>query len=251
MKAKIICVANQKGGVGKSVTATNTAWFLASKKNKVLLIDLDGQRNSSEATGAPTDKDSAYLLFEGECPAPFPTPSGVHALSSSKRMHNADALPLAQSLEAFKSAVAKYSDEYDFIIIDTPPSLGSRLTAALAVATDVVIPIECSRSSIRGLKDLEDTIHAVKVAINSNLKISAVVVNFFRWTTKHKKIFEFIKSHESYKSLVIETPLIQSEYIETYFENGDMIWKKSKEGGQRKAAQNIVSVLQTIIEKII
>lgn len=251
MKAKIICVANQKGGVGKSVTATNTAWFLSSMEKKVLLIDLDGQRNSSEAAGAPTDIDSAYLLFEGRTPTPFTTKSGVHALSSSKKMHNADALPLTQTLEAFKTAIARYSEQYDFIVIDTPPSLGSRLTAALAVATDVVIPIECSRSSIRGLKDLEDTIYAVKATMNSKLKISAVVVNFFRWTNKHKQIFDFIKNHEAYRPLIIDTPLIQSEYIETYFENGSMIWKKSKEGGQRKAAQNIVCVLQTITDKII
>lgn len=247
---KTIAVANQKGGVGKSTLTAHVAWGYASRGFKVLVVDTDGQANGTHALyGASSVVSSTYHLFiDGADVLPVKTTNAnIDIIPADDRLHDVDALPFGNYI-FFVNRVAELAKKYDVVLIDTPPSLGLRLTAALAVATDVVIPLPCSYFSVAGLKQLKKTINAIQNKINSQLKISAYVANLFRNTKKHKGTFELLVN--KYANLVVENPLRYSEYIESAVENGHPVWERAKLGGQRNAAKNMTQVISGIIEKV-
>lgn len=247
---KTIAVANQKGGVGKSTLTAHVAWGYARKGLKVLVIDTDGQANGTHALyGASRIETSTYHLFiEGADVLPVKTTNAnIDIIPADERLHDVDALPFGNYM-FFVNRVAELGKKYDVVLIDTPPSLGLRLTAALCVATDVIIPLPCSYFSVAGLKQLEKTIKAIQNKINKHLKISAYVPNLFRNTKKHKGTLELLLN--KYADLVVSTPLRYSEYIESAVESGHPVWERVKLGGQRNASANMTTVISGIIEKV-
>ncbi len=247
---KTIAVANQKGGVGKSTLTAHVAWSYASRGFKVLVIDTDGQANGTHALyGASVVASSTYHLFiDGADVLPVKTTNAnIDIIPADDRLHDVDALPFGNYI-FFVNRVAELAKKYDVVLIDTPPSLGLRLTAALAVATDVVIPLSCSYFSVAGLNKLTKTINAIQSKINNQLKISAYVPNLFRNTKKHKGTLELLINKHA--NLVVSTPLRYSEYIESAVESGHPVWERAKLGGQRNAAKNMTQVISGIIEKV-
>ncbi len=245
---KIIAVANQKGGVGKTTTTAHIAWGLAKAGKRVLGIDLDGQANFTQAIlGSGLVREGAFELFTDSPVSPIKTKHGIDILPANEKLHDVDSFPLSH-YNYCVTAIKALSEDYDYIVIDTPPSLGLRLTAALAVATDVIIPIACNWFSIAGLNKLSKTIDAVRLRINKQIKISAYVPNLFRGTKKHKSTLELLLKR--WPNTVISTPLRYSEYIETAVEEGHPVWEKAKLGGQRNAAANMTQVITGILEKV-
>ena len=184
---RIIAIANQKGGVGKTTTAINLSACLAEKAKKVLSIDMDPQGNMTSGLGV--DKDSVektvYDLIIGE--------AQIEEIICKNVLENLDVLPTNIDLSAaeieligidnkeyiIKNEVDKVKDNYDFVIIDCPPSLSMLTINAMTTADSVLVPIQCEYYALEGLSQLIHTIELVKERLNSNLEIEGVVFTMY------------------------------------------------------------------------
>lgn len=184
---KIIAIANQKGGVGKTTTSTNLAACLAERGKSVLLIDSDPQGNAT--SGAGTDrsevKNTIYDLYLGESPASeCITGSAVENLKvipSEPNLAGAeiDLIGVEDREFILRNALRDLRDDYDFMIIDCPPSLNILTVNALTAADSVIVPIQCEYYALEGLSQLIYTIDLIKQRLNSGLEIEGVVFTMY------------------------------------------------------------------------
>ncbi len=184
---KIIALANQKGGVGKTTTSINLSAGLAYLGKKVLLVDLDPQANSTQGVGARNDiKYSTYdLLLKNaeteECilsrkiPPIDLIPATIDLAGSDIEMANYE----EKREKLLKNKLDPIKDKYDFIIIDCPPSLGLLNTNALTAADSVIIPVQCEYYALEGLTQLLSTIRLVQKLYNPHLYIEGVLLTMF------------------------------------------------------------------------
>lgn len=184
----IIAITNQKGGVGKTTTAINLSAALASKKLRTLLIDLDPQANSSMSFidihrvekalyDAITEPDLG--LADVICPAEKTPHLFVAPSTISLAKLEAKLLGELDSHYRLKDEIDKVRDEYDYIVIDTPPTLGLITVNALVAATHVMIPIQASYFALEGTDDLIETIDKIKVRANPDLQILGAVITLY------------------------------------------------------------------------
>ncbi len=185
--ARVVAIANQKGGVGKTTTAVNLAASLAVAEQSVLLIDLDPQGNASTGVGcAPgTYESGTYRVLLGE--------ATVQETALSTEMFGLEVLPATQDLVAIERELADDDDsavhlrdalapvraQYDFIILDCPPSLGVLTINALTAADMVLVPMQCEYYALEGLSQLVGTIERVRAAYNEELHVHGVLFTMF------------------------------------------------------------------------
>lgn len=187
--AHIMVVANQKGGVGKSTTAVHSVFHFAGK-GKVCMVDTDGQGNASSTmkeAGCEVFEVGASALFD-EKPLDIPEPEGnIGVIAADELLNDVESFEMEAILNPAKHL--KAIEWADFIIIDTPPSLGRRLLGALIAADHVLSPIEPTGYATDGLNDLLGTIEMVKESFNPELNFLGVLANKVHSTSKSQKEF--------------------------------------------------------------
>ena len=184
---RIIAIANQKGGVGKTTTAINLSSCLAEKGKKVLAVDMDPQGNMTSGLGVDKNsiENTIYNLIIGE--------SAVKEVLKENIMENLDIIPANIDLSAaeielidvdekeyiVRNIISEIKDNYDYIIIDCPPSLSMLTINAMTTATSVLVPIQCEYYALEGLSQLIHTVDLVKNRLNPELEIEGVVFTMY------------------------------------------------------------------------
>jgi chromosome partitioning protein len=201
---KVFCVANQKGGVGKTTTCVNLAAGLAKIGQRVLMVDLDPQGNATMGSGIDKRKLelSVYdVLLESASiqeAAILSEKVGYHVLGANRDLAGAEVelVGLEHRDQRLRNALSQVSDHYDFVLIDCPPSLSMLTLNGLCSAHGVIVPMQCEYFALEGLTDLVNTIKQVHANLNKDLQIIGLLrVMFDPRITLQNQVSEQLKAH--------------------------------------------------------
>lgn len=180
--SRVLAITNQKGGVGKTTTSVNLAASLQATKRRILLIDLDPQGNATMGSGVNKSEveRSLYDVLMKECTAReaiVPSSAGFDVLPANGDLTAAEIalLNVDKREQRLREVIATIDDQYDYIVIDCPPSLNMLTINALVAAHGVIIPMQCEYYALEGLSALMDTINAISATLNPELEIDGIL----------------------------------------------------------------------------
>ena len=250
---KIIAIANQKGGVGKTTTSVNLAACLGVLEKKVLLVDSDPQANASSGLGINIDniKFSTYQLLEHDC-------NILDAITSTSSP-NVDIVPANIDLVAIeielvdvenreymlKNALDQVNDRYDYILIDCAPSLGLLTLNALTAADSLIIPIQCEYFALEGLAKLLNTVKSVQKIHNDRLDIEGLLLTMYDSRLRlSNQVVEEVQNH--FNDMVFETIIQRNVKLGEAPSFGESIINYDVSS---KGASNYLSLAKEILSK--
>ena len=209
MSAVVLSFANQKGGVGKTTLCLQTAFYLAQAGNRVLVIDMDGQGNTSSRLVPFVKDDEGYEvqhysgtkaseLFESDPGpiSPIECNYGIHLICTPLNdpvLFDKETVPLDEALNPARNCEELFK-RYDYVLVDCSPSLGRRLVAALALSTHVICPVKISGFAVDGVEGLLQTINGIRSNHNPNLRLLGLLVNDMDRSVNHDRALERLES---------------------------------------------------------
>lgn len=228
---KIIAIANQKGGVGKTTTAINLGAALAVLENKVLLVDADPQANATSGVGVDPDSAVTYGTYKclmGEvnaedCIVKTNTPN-LSVLPTCIDLVGAEVELVEQPRREFfmKEALAGVKDKFDYIIIDCSPSLGMITVNALTASDSVIIPVQSEYFALEGLGKLLNTIKIVQTHLNTDLSIEGILITMFDSRLRlARQVVEDVRSH--FQGTVFDTLIYRNTKLSEAPSHGETI----------------------------
>lgn len=211
----VLGVVNQKGGVGKTTTAANLAACLAAAKRKVLVVDLDPQANLTSAFGLEKKRPSIYDVLLDDTPIsqvirPTEIP-GLMVLPAERDLYGAETelLQLDNKVQRLHDALKVVENDFDFAVVDAPPSLGTLTINVLRAAKYLVIPVQAEYYALEGLSQLVDTVRRVQSGLNSELQILGIVMTMVDERLKIAQLVEEeVRTH--FKDKVFKTKIQRS-----------------------------------------
>ena len=250
---KTIAIANQKGGVGKSVIAVNLAAYAHEKGGRVLVVDLDGQGNTTrffQEDRAPDGQGTSLLFQDGPSPALVKVRERLWLLPADKALGDVDAQ--FESDDAIvrrpRAHLARWAADFDLVVIDTVPARSRRQIGALVAADAVVTPIGLDKGSFDGLFDLMEDIEGVRRNLHSGLNHAAILVNKFRRANAHQQ--RNLKDlRGAFGERVLPTELDDRSPVGAAFDSGSTVWHRPTGDSARKAALEFRAALQAILER--
>lgn len=180
--SRILCIANQKGGVGKTTTAINLAECLSRANRRTLLLDIDPQCNATSGFGfAPLDKDSHPFFIHNEPwnVASVVEPGRLSVLPGSRSLAQADSNNQFSNFDKVSYQLRQLMQDYEYVLFDCPPSLGWLTRLALEVCTEVFIPIQCEYYAMEGLSQMVDAIRQLQSKSSKSPSIGGIVLTMF------------------------------------------------------------------------
>ncbi|HOZ89347.1 MAG TPA: AAA family ATPase [Bacteroidia bacterium] len=251
--AKVISIANQKGGVGKTTSAINLAASLAVLEYKTLLIDADPQANSTSGVGFDprkitnsiyeciiNDLDPAKAIQETQTPNLFLLPAHIDLVGAEIEMIN-----LSNREYMMKQVIDKISADYEFIIIDCSPSLGLVTINALTASDSVIIPVQCEYFALEGLGKLLNTINIVQSRLNPNLGIEGILLTMYDSRLRlSNQVVEEVKTH--FQNMVFSTIIQRNTKLGEAPSFGETIIMHD---ASSKGAINYLNLAREILQK--
>ena len=242
-KARIIAVVNEKGGVGKTATVVNLGAGLSLNGKEVLIVDMDPQFNATKGVGVSPDNDIPSIYDVIKVPDPVPVQSAI----LNTGWEHFDLLPSHVDLSGIevelvdepgrenrlKEALDPALDSYDFILVDTPPSLSILTVNVLAFAPDILVPCQTQPHSYSALDELLETVSIIKGDINPDIRIMGVLATFFDQRTRvSNKVIESLKADERFQDKLFNTVIrVNTTIAESAYYNKPVVFFRRSSTG--------------------
>lgn len=245
---KVLTVANQKGGVGKSTLCCHLAWAAQDAEQRVLVVDMDGQMNTTKTLTSLELGLTSSQLFTGSESGPITTESGIGLIGADISTNDVEGLPL-DTIHLPAKVIEKYSADYDLCIIDTPPNLGRRLLASLIASDCVFTPLELSDYSLQGVGALLETIITVKKKFNPKLKNLGLLPNLVNSRSKsQREVLEELQAKLG--NMVLPFHMNNRVAVQDAIKAKTPVWKHGKGDSGRKAGKEMRVIVEEVLKRV-